>query len=339
MSDIEDLTGKIFGNWEVKRFVGFKQYSKARKALWECQCVINPEIIIQRDRQQLMKNVMPNICHKCDRCLARDLTNQQFGELTVLSQAQDSVAENGRHYKMWHCRCSCGNEKDFYECNLIGGKSKSCGCVSRQKMIERTTTHGMTNTRIYRIWENMRKRCRNHNDPRFHRYGGRGIKVCDEWNNDFLSFYNWAIENGYEDYLTIDRIDNNGMYCPDNCRWTDIKTQCKNRSTNIWVEIDGEMKIVSDWAELYGLDRDLIYRRISVGWDPKRAILEQIHKASPIIMEDKMGAITKFKSVQEAANYLNISDSAIRLALTNKHNTCHGCTWRYDYDVANIKTA
>lgn len=263
-----------------------------------------------------------------------DLTGKRFGNLTVLHQAEDRIDPHGRHYIMWHCLCDCGVEKDFYECNIVSGKSKSCGCIPKQKIIERTTTHGLSNTRIYQIWENMRKRCNNPNDPRFHRYGGRGIKVCDEWNRDFKVFYDWAMSNGYEDNLTIDRINNDDMYCPDNCRWTDITSQCKNRATNIWVDIDGEKKIVSDWAKIYGIDRDLVYRRISAGWDPKKAILEPPMNVHPVIMRDKNGNTKEFESVPVAATTLGISDSAIRAAISGKHKTCHGCTWEYKTQTA-----
>lgn len=109
--------------------------------------------------------------------------------------------------------------------------------------------HGLSYTRLYRIWHKMKDRCYNKNDNRYKNYGARGIKICEEWKNDFLSFYTWACNNGYKDTLSIDRIDNNSDYYPGNCRWTTTKEQTRNRTTNVWVEYKGSKKVVSDWCK------------------------------------------------------------------------------------------
>lgn len=259
----------------------------------------------------------------------KDLTGKRFGSWTVLCKAEDRHDKYGHNVYMWHCRCICGKEKDIYESNLIRGKSKSCGCIPRKLIAERTLTHGMTNTRLYQIWENMKKRCNNPNDPRYHRYGMRGIKVCREWESDFQTFYMWAMSSGYSDSMTIDRIDNDDGYHPGNCRWANCITQCRNRSSNLRITINGVTKILSEWCEETGIDRDLVSARIKSGWDEEKAIFTPVIKPLHVIVTNKDGSEIEFSSVREASLYYHVSDSAIRAVCTNKHRTCKKLRMRY----------
>lgn len=126
--------------------------------------------------------------------------------------------------------------------------------------------HGQRHSRIYNIYYHMKNRCYNVKDNRYNQYGDRGIKVCDEWKNSFKSFYEWSMNNGYNDNLTIDRIDNNGNYEPLNCRWVDNFTQMQNRSNNHFITINGETKVLFEWCRIYGLNPTTINQRIKRGW-------------------------------------------------------------------------
>ena len=126
--------------------------------------------------------------------------------------------------------------------------------------------HGLINTRIYRTWQSMKSRCCNPNTKSYARYGGRGITVCDEWHTKFMCFYTWAIANGYEEHLTIDRIDNDGDYSPGNCKWSTRKEQNNNSSKNRKIEINGIVKNLQQWADFYGIDADALSGRIKRGW-------------------------------------------------------------------------
>jgi hypothetical protein len=156
-----------------------------------------------------------------------DLTGQRFGRLTVISFSK----LNKHRQSLWLCRCDCGNEIVTRSMCLVHGKTHSCGCFQKEGIVKRNTTHGLTKTRLHRIWWGMKQRCCDKNCRAYINYGSRGILICNEWHDDFLTFYNWAVSHGYSDDLSIDRINNDGNYEPSNCRWTTAKEQSNNRRT------------------------------------------------------------------------------------------------------------
>lgn len=189
----------------------------------------------------------------------KDLTGQKFGRLTVVG-----IQETNTRKTYWVCQCDCGNIKVVRSDSLQNGMIRSCGCLKREQNkinLQANHKHKMSHTRPYEIWQGMKKRCYNPNDARYDRYGGRGITVCDEWLHDFAAFYKWALENGYSDKLTIDRIDNDKGYSPDNCRWVSEKEQSRNRCTNIKIRIGNATKTLTEWCEIFDLDYRVIHAR------------------------------------------------------------------------------
>lgn len=138
--------------------------------------------------------------------------------------------------------------------------------------------HGECRTRLYEIWVDMKKRCYNPKSHAYHRYGGRGISVCDTWKDSYESFRNWAISNGYSDDLTIDRINNEQGYSPDNCRWVDMKVQNNNRCNNRYIEWNGERHTVSEWARILNVDRRVLHGRFKNGWSVDKTLTTPVQK-------------------------------------------------------------
>lgn len=194
----------------------------------------------------------------------KDITGERFGRLTVI----ELTSKRHNRCAIWLCRCDCGNFTEVQGSYLRNGETRSCGCLHDELAAERgktaNLTHGGYYDRLHRVWSGMLTRCRNSNHPEFHRYGGRGITVCAEWEKSYQAFKEWAYSHGYEDkapYMecTIDRIDFDGNYCPENCRFISSKEQNRNLSTNRNITVGGQTKCIAGWAEILCISPGAIY--------------------------------------------------------------------------------
>ena len=167
--------------------------------------------------------------------------------------------------------CACGNTKVIRYNHVMSERIKSCGCLAKEK--GNNYRHGYTGTRLYNVWTNMKGRCTNPNNVGYQNYGGRGISVCNDWSDSFISFMTWALANGYSDNLTIERKDVNSGYCPDNCTWISIEKQNENKTTTTYLTHNGETKSIKNWAEETGTSIKTICNRIYSGWCDYEAIL------------------------------------------------------------------
>jgi len=191
-----------------------------------------------------------------------DLSGKQFTRLNVRSLSH--VGRKGKTY--WECRCECGKERIVSSDNLRSGHTKSCGCLAKEQLGAKHYVHGMGDSRVYGIWRHIINRCTSRKNIQYHNYGGRGIKVCDKWQT-FEGFWE-DMKDGYSDNLSIDRIDNDGNYCKENCRWATTKVQSRNRRNNLTYK--GECAY--DASIRLGGKRGLISQRVETrGWSLERA--------------------------------------------------------------------
>lgn len=191
----------------------------------------------------------------------KDITGQRFGRLTVL----EFVERRGR-FPYWKCVCDCGNVVLRSGYSMLQGNTKSCGCLARENRKKANhKKYKYANAKLQTIWRAMHHRCENETDIGYHRYGGRGIYVCDEW-KDADVFAQWALAYGYKEGYSIERIDNDGPYTPENCCFKTKKEQANNRRTNVFIEYNGQRKTIAEWSEITGIRYTTLRRRYFKNW-------------------------------------------------------------------------
>lgn len=186
--------------------------------------------------------------------------------------------KHGQRYALWYCKCDCGNYCEVSSAN-IGKRTNSCGCLASEHLKEITMgnmTHGMTGTHLYRCYRQMLSRCYRTKNDHYHMYGGRGITVCEDWHSGFEAFRDWAFENGYQEGLSLDRIDVDGNYEPSNCRWIDVKDQCHNKRQSKLYKFNGKVQDIAQWANEYGLKYGTLAGRLKRGCDIKTALTKPV---------------------------------------------------------------
>lgn len=243
MRKSKDMIGYNSGKLTVIEKIGIKNHAMN----WLCQCECgNTKILSTRKLTSgdykscgCSRNIKPPKPVK-------DMSGMKFGRLTVLYKDEKQTKN---HETRWICKCECGNIKSISRGQLLAGETNSCGCLRKEVLSKKYPRKG----RLYQCWLDMKQRCYNSKNKYYSDYGGRGITVCQEWLDDYCTFYEWAMSHGYADDLTIDRIDDNGNYCPENCRWATPKEQTNNRRVTKYVEINGIRKPRSEWAKILGI--------------------------------------------------------------------------------------
>lgn len=198
-----------------------------------------------------------------------NILGKRFGSLTVTKKL-----EMNNHREMeWLCLCDCGNEHISTTNRLKKGQTTCCHSCAMKKISISNRKHGMEPRKLFHAYTNMKTRCYNSNYFLYHRYGGRGIQVCDEWLHSFSNFRSWALDNGYSEELTLDRIDNDGDYTPTNCRWVTVREQSNNRHTNRILTLNGEKDTMANWARRTNLPYWVIQERLDrYGWSEEEAL-------------------------------------------------------------------
>ena len=263
--------GTVFGRLTV---VALEPSEKGRSMVrCTCECGTSKVYILKNLRLGVTKScgclskdmiVERNIARKgTDTFAFDDLTGQVFGRLTAIRKV-------GHAYNkiLWECTCSCGNTMKTTSGQLKSGMTQSCGCIMGEILAKRNTTHGMTNTPMYKVWSSMNRRCSSPNDKAYVNYGGRGISVSKEWSSSFMNFYN-DMSPTYKHGLSIERIDNDGNYCKENCKWGTRIEQANNNRRNIVDTYDGITATRTRMLKLFNISGTNFYRRLSLGFTPE----------------------------------------------------------------------
>ena len=208
-----------------------------------------------------------------------DIVGKKFNRLLVLSYDHSRPHPNptkGNFY-FYKCQCECGNIRIIRRERIINGITKSCGCLGKEIRHQLLATKRFYSHRLYQIWCGMKYRCYNPNNAKFSCYGGRGIIICKTWLSNFDNFYNWAMDNGYNDKLSIERIDVNGNYEPSNCTWANDKVQANNRTNSHLIFYNDETHTISEWSEILRINRSTLWYRIKRGWSIERAFTTPVN--------------------------------------------------------------
>lgn len=264
----EDLTGKVVNKLTVVEYVGaIKGYH-----MWKCRCECGEEVT---KRTGDLNSGKPKSCGCIKKVnkYREDLIGKVFERLTVIEYAG---YEPKTRAVMWKCKCECGEEITTRKSHLMRGDAKSCGCLTRRANLN--LKHGLYKHPIYNIWEKMRRRCNNPNDTAYHNYGGRGIKVCDEWNESFEAFHG-DMADTFKEGLTLERKDVNGGYSPENCTWATRMEQSNNTRVTRYIEVFGEKMPFQMAARKYNINPNTLHHRINnMGLSPEDAVTLPVQK-------------------------------------------------------------
>ena len=234
-----------------------------KQKFWLCKCDCGKVVSVRRERFKTQRSC------GCIRANSLNAIGKTFGRLTVIEPDIKLTNErkSGIYFK---CLCECGNEHTVLLGSLTAGQVKSCGCLVKENIREVATTHGKSKTRLYGIWHSMKSRCLNKTAANYNRYGGNGVTICEEWANDYMTFHNWSMSNGYAEGLTLDRVNNDKGYNPDNCRWVTYTEQENNKSSCKPVIVNNKY-----YTSINALARECNISSVTLGKHLKKGDLEE----------------------------------------------------------------
>ncbi len=245
------LEGKVFGSWTVLSFLG---KNKNKHLHYLCRCKCGNERKVEKTALVCGKSLR---CNSCGHLRSEEFNvGQKIGRWTIIKRIEKISPI------IYLCKCDCGTIKEVAKTSLTKKRSLSCGCLRKEKLSKKMTKHNKSKTKLYKVWYGIKERCLNSREVDYKYYGGRGIKMSDEWRNDFMAFYNWSMANGYKENLTIDRINNDGNYEPNNSRWVDRKKQANNTRRNHFFTYKNEKHTLSEWEEILGIKQSTLWYRI-----------------------------------------------------------------------------
>ena len=265
MNKVLDITGQTFHRLTALKYVG---NDKQRRAHWKCQCSCGNISIVGGFalRNGSIKScgcLSKEISRKLGKATVIDLTGKTFNRLTVLER----IGSDKWGQAFWKCLCTCGNTTIVTGGGLRTNRIKSCGCLRKEVWLSHIQTHRLSKTPEYQIWLRAKQRCHNPNEKTYFRYGGRGIKIYKKWRTDFEAFFDHVGPRPTKEH-TIERIDNNHGYFPDNVKWATQQEQANNRRTNHHITINGVTHTIAQWARIVGVRPESICNRLYRGWSP-----------------------------------------------------------------------
>jgi len=265
---LDNLIGKTFGYLTVIKPLP-KDASNKKK--WLCKCICGREIPVIEGNLKSGNSIRCG--HGDCPSKRKDITGKRFGNLVVKNFVESKPAYvGGSNQLYWLCKCDCGNEIIVRYSSLSGGHTKSCGCLQKETQAQRLFKHGDSRTRLYRTYQNIKARCYCESATEYEHYGGRGIRVCNAWINDYMQFKNWSLSHGYKPRLTIDRVNVNDDYTPENCRWVSMKEQSENKRTSHIIPLKGKDYTLSQLVSITDIKRGNWYYRLQQGWDAEQII-------------------------------------------------------------------
>lgn len=269
MGRIKDIVGERFGKLTVVRYLRTDVKPYGHVVIWECKCDCGNVVEVSTS------SLRTGNTRSCGCLVSENLIGMKFGRLTV---ADREPSKSKKDKGLWICKCDCGNVIRVRTHSLKSGNTASCGCKRKETVKQVMTKHGERNTRLYNVWLDMKQRCYNNKNTEYKNYGRRGITVCDEWKNSFSNFSKWAYENGYDKdavrgECTLDRMDVNGCYKPENCRWVNNYVQMNNKRNNRILTYNGESHTLSEWCEIVDMPYSCLKSRLNkLHWSVEKTL-------------------------------------------------------------------